>query len=118
MKMSEGQKAPPIGTMILWYRGGDVNGDPIAAIVTGMNQHGHATLHSFQPMRAIPRVMDGVRHKDDPWFTENPKYAEKRDKVRRGRGVWSFSVSETAATPEETPPAKNPEPRQDGRRKK
>ena len=131
--MSKARMAPPIGTNVLWYRGGDVKGDPIAAIVTGSNQHGHATLHCFQPMRAIPLVYDGVRHKDDPWFTDVPKHAEKRDKARQARGVWSFLVDdmpsrlpEKAAPPQQT--VLSPEehqklaaerkPRQDGRRSK
>ena len=76
---------PKIGDSVLWYRDGDLNTAPCAAIVTAVEMPGRVKLTVF-PANKYPEFYVGVRWARDQGIPASSP-------IRRGHGGWDYAGS-------------------------
>ena len=76
---------PEVGRWVWFYRQGNLDSDPVAALVTGQDGAGQLSLQ-MHPKNAQSVInASGIHYKDHPFLETNPQVA----KMKNG-GVWTY----------------------------
>lgn len=83
----------PVGLPVHYHRSGTEDPEPVAAIITHINDEGVADLVEFPRHGGELVPKRGVRHFDDPWHKSSPD-------VSRQYGAWKFLPEVEVKKPE------------------
>ena len=78
-----GNDWPLIAETVWWYRRGQLDRDPIPALVTRSDRSGMLELSAFPPLARTIEAVSGVRYRWDPYLKTHPQ-------VVHDNGFWDF----------------------------
>ena len=81
MTHTEPKHIAELGDAVLWSEGGEGSSEPVAAVVTALGMGSAVTLNVLAPNMHNMRIIDGVRHADDP---------DAKPEDRMSSGSWRF----------------------------
>ncbi len=76
---------PEVGRWVWFYKQGDLESVPCAALVTSQESPGQVTLEIHPPLAQTHINVKGVHYRNHPFLVENPQVAKMRNS-----GVWDF----------------------------
>lgn len=82
------QPSLPVSATCLWYRHGDLDSDPLPAIVFRSSSEGRLDLVVFEFRNLLPKNVKAVRHRDDLMATR------QKDATYQG-GLWDYGETWT-----------------------